>query len=203
MDPNQAVMQQVAAAALSSVEKAIDDEIERIDNMGEEDFARIRRQRIEEMKAKALEKEQWRRNDHGVLTVISDQKEFFEACKKSKRVVVMFYRDGNKWCDVLSQHLQVLAGKHMEAKFVKVNAENSPFLVERLKIWMMPTICCIKEGKVHRQFNGLDEIDPSGKFETASLEFALHNSEMLDDTPLIDSLVAKVEGEDDDDDDDE
>jgi len=196
----QAATQQVAAMAMMAVEKALDDEIERIDNMGEEDFARIRKARLEEMKAKALEKEQWRRNDHGSLAMITDQKEFFEAAKKSKRVICLFYRDGNKWCDVLSTHFQVLAQKHMEAKFCKVNAENSPFLVERLNIWMMPTIICCKDGKVHRQFNGLDEIDPSGKFETASLEFVLHNAEMLDDTPLLDSFMSKQDEEEDDDD---
>jgi len=186
--------------AMGAVEKALDDEIERIDNMGEDDFARIRKQRLEDMKAKALEKEQWRRNDHGTLSMITDQKDFFDAVKKSKRVVVLFYRDGNKWCDVLSNHMQVLAEKHMEAKFCKVNAENSPFLVERLNIWMMPTIVCCKENKVHLQFNGLDEIDPSGKFETASLEFVLHNAEMLEDTPLVDAVLKRQEDEDDDDD---
>lgn len=196
----QALMQQVAAVALASVEKAVDHEIERMDNMGEDDYVRLRRQRLEHMKEQALEKEQWRRNDHGTLTTITDQKEFFEACKKSKRCVVLFYRAGSKWCDVLSDHLQVLATKHMEAKFMKVDAENSPFLVERLNVWMMPTVICCKEGKVHRQFNGLSEIDPSGKFETASLEFALHNCEMLDDMPLVDEVMARANGSDDDDD---
>lgn len=196
MDP--ALMQQVAALAMTSVEKAVDAEIEKMENYGEEDFARIRKQRIEEMKLKALEKETWRRNDHGVLTAISDQKEFFEAVKKSKRVVCLFYRDSNKWCEVLSNHMQLLAEKHMEAKFLKVNAENSQFLVERLNVWMLPTIVCCKDGKVHRQFNGLDEIDPTGKFETASLEFVLHGSEMLDDTPLVDKVLQRADEASDD-----
>lgn len=196
MDP--ALMQQVAALAMTSVEKAVDAEIEKMENYGEEDFARIRKQRIEEMKLKALEKETWRRNDHGVLTAISDQKEFFEAVKKSKRVVCLFFRDSNKWCEVLSNHMQLLAEKHMEAKFLKVNAENSQFLVERLNVWMLPTIVCCKDGKVHRQFNGLDEIDPTGKFETASLEFVLHGSEMLDDTPLVDKVLQRADEASDD-----
>lgn len=195
MDPE--LMQQVAALAMTSVEKALDAEIEKMDNMGEEDFARIRKKRIEEMKAKALEKETWRRNDHGVLTTISDQKEFFDAVKKSKRVICLFFRDSNKWCDVLGDHFKVLAEKHMESRFIKVNAEKSPFLVERLNVWMMPTIVCCKEGKVHAQFNGLDQIDPTGKFETASLEFVLHSSEMLDDMPLVDKVLDRADDESD------
>jgi hypothetical protein len=199
MADRSAIMQQVAAVALTHVEHALDAEIDKMENLNEDDFARIRRQRIEQMKEAAVEKEQWRRNDHGVLTTVSDQKEFFDACKKSKRVVCLFFRDSNKWCDVLSNHMQVLAEKHMEAKFLKVNAENSPFLVERLNVWMMPTIVCCKEGKVHRQFNGLDEIDPTGKFETASLEFVLHGSEMLDDTPLVDKVLEREDDGSDDD----
>mmetsp|Transcript_20134 Transcript_20134/g.51890 ORF Transcript_20134/g.51890 Transcript_20134/m.51890 type:complete len:203 (+) Transcript_20134:53-661(+) len=196
----QAIMQQVAAVALQTVEKAVDNELERMENMNEDDYARLRRQRLEHMKEQALEKEQWRRNDHGTLQVITDQKEFFDACKKSKRCIILFYRTGNKWCDVLTDHFRALASRHMEAKFMKVDAENSPFLVERLNVWMMPTIICTKEGKVHRQFNGLSEIDPSGKFETASLEFALHNSEMLDDTPMVDQIMSRMNASDDDDD---
>ena len=51
---------------------------------------------------------------------------------------------------------------------------------------------------MHRQFNGLDEIDPTGKFETASLEFVLHGSGMLDDTPLVDKVLQRQDDASDD-----
>ncbi|KAJ1615728.1 thioredoxin-like protein [Pavlovales sp. CCMP2436] len=183
---------------MMAVEKQLDSELDKMENLNEDDFARIRRGRIEQMKEAALEKEQWRRNDHGTLTMVSDQKDFFDSCKKSKRLVCLFYRDANKWCDVLATHCQVLAEKHMECKFLKVNAEKSPFLVERLNVYMMPTLVCVKEGNVHVQLNGLDDIDPTGKFETASLEFVLHGCGMLDETPLVDKIMDRQDADDDD-----
>jgi hypothetical protein len=54
-------------------------------------------------------------------------------------------------CDTLKQHVQRLAESHMECRFVSICAEKTPFLVERLKIWMMPTLLCVKEGVTERQ----------------------------------------------------
>jgi hypothetical protein len=36
----------------------------------------------------------------------------------------------------------------METRFIKLNAEKSPFLTERLKIFMLPTLALVKNGKV-------------------------------------------------------
>merc|ERR1711988_1151580 len=190
----------VAMQAASAIEAAVDDELARIDNMGEDDFEQIRKKRMEEMKAKQAEKVMWDRNDHGSLTKVNDQKEFFDRCKKSKRVIALFSRDGQQWCNVIKQHLRLLAEGHKETKFIEVDAENSPFLVERLNVWMMPTIICIREGKVHAQFNGLHQIDPTGKFKTGTVEWLLWNCEMLDETHMWDKQnedEAESEEEDD------
>jgi len=32
-------------------------------------------------------------------------------------------------------------------------------LTDRLNIYMLPTIVCVKDNKVHKQHNGLNEID--------------------------------------------
>jgi len=42
-------------------------------------------------------------------------------------------------------------------QFCKIDAEKSPFLVERLQIVVLPTILCIKDGKTVHQIVGFDE----------------------------------------------
>lgn len=42
-------------------------------------------------------------------------------------------------------------------QFCKIDAEKSPFLVERLQIVTLPTILCIKDGKTVHQVVGFDE----------------------------------------------
>ena len=45
---------------------------------------------------------------------------------------------------IVDKHLGILAKKHLEAKFVKINAEKCPFLTERLRIKVIPTIMLVK-----------------------------------------------------------
>ena len=78
------------------VEAALDAEIEKAENLDEDDLARIKAKRIAEMKKKAEEQQGNVANGHGRLTKINDQQEFFGAAKKSARMVVIFTRNSNK-----------------------------------------------------------------------------------------------------------
>lgn len=65
---------------------------------------------------------------HGEYTELYDEKEFFEATKKSENVVCHFYRDQFMRCKIVDKHLEILARKHIETKFCKINVEKAPFL---------------------------------------------------------------------------
>ena len=93
----------------------------------------------------------WANNGHGTFMKISDQKDFFNVSKQSKKVIVLFTRDANKYGTVMKEHMTVLSQQHMEARFVWVDAENAPFITEKLNIWMLPTIVCIENNKVKCQ----------------------------------------------------
>ncbi|EOD21437.1 hypothetical protein EMIHUDRAFT_46671, partial [Emiliania huxleyi CCMP1516] len=134
------MMDQAVSQVLSNVERAVDDELER----QEDELANIRRRRVEEMKRKAEEKMEWQRNGHGRMAIVGDQKEFFSYTKSSARVVCLFTREHGK---ILTEHLSMLAQRHLEARFICVDAEKAPFITEKLNIWMLPTIVCLKDNK--------------------------------------------------------
>ena len=70
----------------------------------------------------------------------------------------------------MDHHLEQLARAHMETRFIKINgirlvifvffillvflAENSPFLVERLLVVVMPTIIMTKDGATLDRLEG-------------------------------------------------
>ena len=81
------------------------------------------------------------------MTRITDQKEFFQATKNSEKVVALFNRESNRYGKVMEEHMKYLAGRHMEARFISVDAENAPFITDKLNIYMLPTIVCIKHNK--------------------------------------------------------
>ena len=203
MADQQAMVDTMLAQTLLHVEAAVDAELDKAANLDDDDYAKIKANRLKEMRRKAEEQEMHKHNGHGSLSKINDQQEFFGAAKKSNRMICIFTRNSNKYGKVMLEHAELLAQKHLEARFIWVDAENAPFLTDRLNIYMLPTIVCIKDNKVHKQHNGLNEIDGTGKYTSSMLEYLLHCDDMLDEAPLYDAEVREEEEELADIDDDE
>lgn len=140
----------------------------------------IRRKRIEAMKNAAVQRVEWEKNGHGQYSEISDEKEFFDVCKKSKHVVCHFYRESTFRCKIVDKHLDQLARSHMETKFVKVNAEKVVFLVERLKIKVLPTIALIKDNKPIDYVVGFTDLGNSDDFDTEMLEWRIARADVIE-----------------------
>jgi thioredoxin-like negative regulator of GroEL len=87
--------------------------------------------------------------------------------------VVHFYRPTTRRCEIVDKHLFALARKHIETKFVRVNAEKAPYLTEKLHIWMLPTLVCVKDGKTDHSIVGFDEMGGRDDFDTSTLEAVL------------------------------
>lgn len=85
---------------------------------------------------------------------------------------------------VLDMHLQKLASKHMETKFARIDAEKSPFLTQRLNIWMLPTLAVVLDEKATDYVVGLDAFGGDLEFSTEALEDRLLASQaLLDSAP--------------------
>jgi len=73
-------------------------------------------------------------------------------------------------------HLKILAAKHVEAKFCKVNAEKSPFLTQRLRIKVIPTIALVKDSKTKDFIVGFSDLGNCDDFATEMLEWRIAHS---------------------------
>jgi len=166
-------------AVADRVEEQLDDEIERLNNLEEDDLDRIRKNRIEEMKRGAIQKVEWEKNGHGSYSELKDEKEFFEATKKSTNAVVHFYRDSTFRCKIVDQHMEKLARQHIECKFMKIDAERSKFLVERLKIKIIPTIALIKNHQTCDYIVGFQDLGNTDDFSTEMLEWRIARANVL------------------------
>jgi len=110
---------------------------------------------------------------------INDPKEFFNAAKKSKWMVVHFYRSVTVRCQIVDAHLEKLCQEHLETRFIKIDAEKSPFLVEKLGIILMPTIVLINDGKTEHSIHGFDEFGGTDDFTTADMAYVLASRGVL------------------------
>lgn len=165
--------------ASKAVEEQLDAEINRLDKMDEDDFDVLRQRRMDALKKSQQQKQEWMSNGHGKYTEVADEKGFFDACKKSKKVVCHFYRDSTFRCKIVDKHLELLAPKHLETKFMKINAEKCKFLVDRLKIVVLPTICIAMDGKTQDYIVGFDDLGGSDEFPTEMMEWRLGRAKAI------------------------
>jgi hypothetical protein len=77
-------------------------------------------------------------------------------------------------------HLARLAPAHLETKFMRIDAEKSQYLVEKLMIVVMPTICLIRDGKVEDKIEGFDSLGYTENFSTATLEKRIKMAKVID-----------------------
>lgn len=169
------IQSQIITAAVQ-LERQLDSELNRLDALDSDDLQALRDQRMREMKKLQEQKQTWLNNGHGVYTELADEKEFFEVSKKSPNIICHFYRDGAERCKIVDMHLAILAKKHIEAKFCKVNAEKSPFLTQRLRIKVIPTIACIKDSKTKDYVVGFTDLGNRDDFSTEMMEWRLAKS---------------------------
>lgn len=174
------MVQQTLANAAVQLESKLDDELTALDSMTSTELQTLREQRLNEMKTLAKKKQEWLLNGHGEYSELSGEKEFFEVSKKSANIVAHFYRDATERCKIVDHHLKILAKQHLEAKFCKVNAENSPFLTERLRIKVIPTIAIIKDSKTKDYIVGFTDLGNRDDFNTEMLEWRIAQSGAID-----------------------
>ena len=173
-------MEQQVFQAAKVVEECIDAEIKRLDNLDADDIEEIRRKRLQQLRSQAGKREEWIAKGHGKYDEIAEEKEFFEEAKNHERIVCHFYRDSTMRCKIVDKHLQILAPKHLEAKFLRINAEKAMFLCQRLRIKVIPTIALISDGKTKDFIVGFDDLGGIDDFPTEMLEWRLGVSEIID-----------------------
>lgn len=169
-------------------EERVDAKIRAIDNLEEDDFEKLREKRKQRLIKMSQQRAKWKTLGHGSFEEISDQQGFFKVMNgDSENVVCHFFSATNQHCPLVNQHLEKLAHSHLETKFIKINAEKSPYLVENLNIFMMPTVLLVEKGKVIKKIQGLDELG-GDKFTTEWLEWMLGQYKVLKfDGPMPES----------------
>ncbi|CAB4320942.1 unnamed protein product [Prunus armeniaca] len=174
----QEILEKQLLTVAKAVEEKLDEEIAALDRVDDDDLEALRERRLQQMKKMAEKRSRWISLGHGEYTEIPSEKDFFSAVKASDRVVCHFYRE-NWPCKVVDKHLSILAKQHMETRFVKINAEKSPFLAEKLKIVVLPTIALIKNAKVDDYVVGFDELGGKDDFSTEELEERLAKAQVI------------------------
>ncbi|KAL0348322.1 UNVERIFIED_CONTAM: Thioredoxin domain-containing protein 9 [Sesamum angustifolium] len=174
----QEIVEKQVLTVAKAVEEKIDDEIAALNRLDLDDMEVLRERRLQQMKKMAEKRSRWIALGHGEYLEIPYEKEFFSVVKASERVVCHFYRE-NWPCKVMDKHLSILAKQHIETRFVKINAEKSLYLSEKLRIVVLPTLALVKNAKVEDYVVGFDELGGTDDFSTEELEERLAKSQVI------------------------
>lgn len=80
----------------------------------------------------------------------------------------------------MDKHLQLLAPKHVETRFIKLDVERAPFLCDRLKIRVLPTIAVVINSITKDYIRGFDDMGGTDDFSTDMMEWRLACSDAID-----------------------
>ena len=183
-------------AATSAQEEALASQISKYDALldaNDTELELLREKRLAQMKLKQEQQMQWKAAGHGIYKELDASgqhsgdvaKAFFDAAKVSQRLVIHFYRNTTRSCDVFHRALSELAPKHLETKFIKINVEGcddsreggpgvgAKYLVEKLGIVVMPTILIVLDRKAAHHIRGFDELGGSEEFSVNELAYVL------------------------------
>ncbi|KAG7502332.1 thioredoxin domain-containing protein 9 [Solea senegalensis] len=173
------ILTKVLEQSAKLVEEKVDAQISKLNDMDEDDLERLKEKRLEALKKAQKQKQDWLSKGHGEYREISSEKDFFPEVKDTKNVVCHFYRNSTFRCKILDKHLAILAKKHVETKFIKLNAEKAPFLSERLRIKVIPTLALVVDGKTKDYVVGFGDLGNTDEFSTEMLEWRLGCADVI------------------------
>ncbi|KAI0939212.1 hypothetical protein AcV5_000695 [Taiwanofungus camphoratus] len=149
---------------------------EEIENGADE---RLREQGMERLKREMERLQHMKDSGHGRYDELTDEKEVIRASAKEPRCVIHFYHTDFRRCQIMDKHLASIAPKYFGTRFLRVFVENVPWLVEKLGVKVLPCVVCFIDGVSKDRIIGFEDLGNSDKFETATLEWRLLNSGVI------------------------
>jgi len=137
-------------------------------NADDNDLEALRNKRRQQMKEAQEKKLKYQALGHGEFTEIEEEA-FLKTVTASERCVVHFYHKNFEKCKVMDMHLRKCAKKFMGTRFVKLDAEKSPFFVEKLQIKTLPCAVVFNDGVAKGKQTGFEGLSQSDDFSTVQL----------------------------------
>lgn len=163
------------------------------DNDADEDseLRMLREKRLRQIQGQQRQKLEDIGKGHGQYRDIV-QDEFLHEVTNSMHTICHFYHHDFEKCKVMDHHLHILAKRHIETKFVKIDAAKTPFFVQKLSVRMMPTLIFFVDGVAKDKligFEGLSDDLPiyqEDEWKTIKLAKLLGKAGMINKENIVD-----------------
>ncbi|KPI90134.1 ATP binding protein-like protein [Leptomonas seymouri] len=167
------------------IERAVDDELDRVDNMDDDELLAIRLKRMKQLKEVQARRDEWLAKGHGQYLEVTDPKMFFDNVRGSERLVVHFMRRSTPRCEIIERHLRAIARDHFETRFCYVDVERVPSLPERFNVMMLPTLMLVEKQNTFHSIIGFDEFGGTDDFSTDTVKQVLAYHGMVNEKGMF------------------
>nr|KYP46863.1 Thioredoxin domain-containing protein 9 [Cajanus cajan] len=174
MDPNavKSTLSNLAFGELLAQGKAQPNEEVDFDGCMDPELEKLHADRIAALKKLRNGRETWKKKGHGEYREISEGG-FLGEVTGSEKVICHFYHKEFYRCKIMDKHLKSLAPKHIDTKFIKLDAENAPFFVTKLAIKTLPCVSFFRQGVAIDRLVGFQDLGGKDDFSTRILEALL------------------------------
>lgn len=173
----------------SSDEDALLDSLE---HEAEDDpaIAHLRESRVAALSAEFARVKSQRQEGFGTYSTVRAEKELFDVTTSSScpKCIVHFFKDDFQRCRIMDQHLESLAARHLECRFLRIDVQEAPFLVTKLAVKVLPCVIAFVNGVSHERIVGFDGLG-GDDFPTRVLEERLVGKGILEPLNEVAGLV--------------
>ncbi|XP_027347472.1 thioredoxin domain-containing protein PLP3B [Abrus precatorius] len=167
-DYQKELLAQEKAQASNSVNQEVDlDEL-----MDDPELEKMHADRIAALKKEAEKREAWKKKGHGEYREITEG-DFLGEVTGSEKVICHFYHKEFYRCKIMDKHLKSLSPKHIDTKFIKLDAENAPFFVAKLAVKTLPCVILFRQGVAVDRLIGFQDLGGKDDFMSKTLEALL------------------------------
>lgn len=140
----------------------------------------FREQRLQQLHAEFSRAKEMRATEHGTYAEIKDEKALMDITTSTKLCVVHFFKPDFNRCRIMDGHLEDLAPRHYDTRFLRINVENAPFLITKLKVQVLPCVLAFIDGISVDRIVGFEGLGRSADmFTTRDLEARLLRANVL------------------------
>ncbi|PWA66811.1 phosducin-like protein [Artemisia annua] len=163
---------ELLAQEKAQTSSSFNEEVDLDELMDDPELEKLHADRIAALKREAEKRQSLTKKGHGEYREVSEG-DFLGEVTGSEKVICHFYHREFYRCKIMDKHLKTLAPSHLNTKFIKVDAENSPFFVTKLGIKMLPCVILFRQGIAGDRLVGFQDLGGKDDFSTRKLEVYL------------------------------
>eukprot|EP01062_Namystynia_karyoxenos_P024158 TRINITY_DN19395_c0_g1_i1.p1 TRINITY_DN19395_c0_g1~~TRINITY_DN19395_c0_g1_i1.p1 ORF type:complete len:240 (+),score=111.56 TRINITY_DN19395_c0_g1_i1:105-824(+) len=140
-----------------------------VDQEDDAELAELRRQRLQRLKDRQQKERTLKSQGHGMYREVSE-KDFLPEVTSTGFVAVHFFHSKFERCKIMDEKMGRVTPRQVQVKFLRINAEEASFFVEKLSIQVLPCVILFKDGVAVDKIVGFEGLSYGEDFPVVALE---------------------------------